>query len=161
MKALFTLFAATFFGIIVIGIFPPPEPAFSDAGLDEEAIVMHCVDKRYSKAEHITTLPEGYHFCAAGCAQRFIRSEVTREDFYEDLAELAAKGINLTEVIIVDHRPCKAYEDDSFAAHERNLREAAKMIHRDPRSQRLKVRLYIHDMDAKPPEKSLQLVREG
>lgn len=134
--------------VLLVGLASVPSLLWAASAAEEEAIVVHCVDKRYGTAEHVVTLPEGYHFCAVGCSQRFVKSEVTRADFYEDLAELQQKGVNVSKIIFVDHRTCKAYADDSPEAHVKNLRAAAQLIRRDVRSRSLKVELYLHDMAA-------------
>lgn len=136
----------------------------------EEAFMVRCVDKRYTKFGVRSHLPRAYETACAGASLWFNERPAFRAECYAQIKALRSLGVNVRTFYIADHfdhnggHGCKAYEkNDSLARHETNLRMAADLINTESGIEELTVILLLHDIeDGKVHEVPVsELVSEG
>ncbi len=118
------------------------------------AVVVRCIDARYSAGAARRRLPVGFDITGAGASLRLNQSRAFLREAVDQIKLLQSAGKDIRRLVVADHfsasggHGCTAYgNDDSRARHEANLYKAAVLLKNE--FPNLTIELLLHDIDQK------------
>lgn len=116
------------------------------------AVVIRCVDVRYSTGSARRLLPVGFDITGAGASLRLNESDNFFQEVVDQIKLLKSVGKDIQRIIVADHfsasgnHGCAAYgNDDSRARHEKNLHRAHKALQRTFPD--MSIEMLLHDIE--------------
>jgi len=121
------------------------------------AVVVRCIDARYSKGSARGKLPVGFDITGAGASLRLNQSRAFLQEVVDQIKLLQSAGKDIRRLVVADHfsvsggHGCTAYgNDDSRERHEANLYKAAALLKNEFPA--LYIELLLHDIDQEKVE---------